>query len=158
MAIVGIIFSLLIGTLFILDTPKNNYALEHNYWCIDRLYIDGNEVNPHTVDEIIFQIAGYRCKEYIEFNENGWVSFPGVNSSRYKGFWVKDADSVIISDQYNSQNYFSTEQNTQLIDSGKVRNSFYGRYKLERDGNDILLQSNDIIIVAHSNEIAKVFY
>jgi hypothetical protein len=31
LAVVGIIFSLLIGTLFILDTPKNNYALEHNY-------------------------------------------------------------------------------------------------------------------------------
>lgn len=146
----AIILVLIIVPAVLFSMPSMKNLLTGNRWCIDKIYRNGKEVQPHSYGLKIF--TDNDCTETMYFNKDGIVDFPGINSYGVNASWELINRKLSISKkttQNNNNNNFSKDSLRLEESSGKSEAIFYGIYTVKIKNSTILLQSDSVTIYGH---------
>lgn len=80
-----------------LNSPTDLELLTERNWCIDYIVYQNQEYVPSTISEKVQIRLVIECFEKLDFQANGYVQFPGFNTSRINGNWELENNLISIS-------------------------------------------------------------
>ncbi|HPE55019.1 MAG TPA: DUF2007 domain-containing protein [Bacteroidales bacterium] len=154
--IVALIVAAFVTPFAIYSIPSKLDLLTRRYWCVDMILQDKIEVDLKAG---IVSIQGFSdCKHTMAFRDNGTVNFPEINSFKSIAFWELRNDSVIIT-QLELMKHYEFDENliSTNLESDSSKCFYCGEYALEISRDQILLTSENIVIMASSENPRKLF-
>ncbi len=140
--ILSLLLFIIITPIVILSLPSTVEKLVTHSWCVEKIYLNGQEFIPHSLDINMESVFG-GCNESIKFYDNGIVSFPGYYTPNENAHWILKNDTLYITP-------FPSEKdlplNGNLEEKNLIQSIYSGIYHFEIKGNVLKMESDSLII------------
>ncbi len=124
--IATLLFSSVIGIIYVIAKPTPYEKFTENDWCVVDINYQNTQIQPMTQEFVRLVQNGF-CPEKISFRDNGAVFFPGLNSRPIKGEWnVNDSKLEItridtFAQIFEGEYDFSFAKNNLILESAKTK-------------------------------------
>lgn len=131
LVIVAIVVIMIIVPAVLAGLPSKKEKLTKNFWCIDNFIYKNQNIQPNTLG--IKVINNNVCTETLNFNKNGIVYLPGLNSYSIHANWRFEKNNLII---------YHSDTLSYIYD---------GTYSIDISHQSITIKSDNTIISGHQN-------